>query len=80
MSDDHPERRGPFHATTPPKDPPGGQDSSPDVRTAVHATIGLLDDVKAHLATRPSEGELLLRVIALRSALARLRDHLEGAR
>jgi hypothetical protein len=50
------------------------------VRTAINATIGLLDDVKVEFATRPGDRALLLRVIALRSALSRLRDHLEDFR
>jgi hypothetical protein len=62
----------------PPIEPRGGQDDPPDVRTAIHATIGLLDDVKVEFATRPGDRALLLRVIALRSALSRLRDHLDA--
>lgn len=57
----------------------GGQDDAPDVRTAVAALLILLDDLRLFLRTHhdPGAGELLLRVEAHRSALSRLRRHLD---
>lgn len=61
---------------TRPIERPDGQDDRPDVATALHATIVLLDDVRDRLAARTEDADLLLRVIAVRSALRRLRKHM----
>lgn len=49
----------------------------PDVRLAVAVTIVLLDDLTAHLDLSTQDGfdrgELLLRIIALRSVLRRVK-------
>lgn len=62
--------------TTRPPDPPGGQDDPPDVRTAVHATLRILDEI-VDRGVLADDHELFLRVAAIRSALNRLRRHLE---
>lgn len=60
-----------------PPERPDGQDDPPDVLTALRATIGLLADIRDRLETRPNDAALVLRVVALRGALIRLRDHLD---
>jgi hypothetical protein len=63
--------------TEPPTEPLTGQDPDPpDVRLAVLATIRLLNDLHPILR-REDHPDELLRLVALRSALTRLRRHLE---
>lgn len=62
-----------------PPEPPAGQDEPPDVRTAVHATVRILDEILTRHAL-DEHPDLLLRVTALESALDRLRRNLEGGR
>lgn len=61
---------------TRPTEPRGGQDSPPDLRTALHATIALLRDVSDRLDPRADDHDLALRARAVRRALLRLEDHL----
>lgn len=66
--------------TRPPTEPRAGQDDPPSMRAAVVAMLSLLRDLRTFLTTldHPAAPELLLRVEAHRSALTRLRRHLEG--
>lgn len=52
------------------------QDDPPDTRTAVVATIRLLRAVHERLSSS-SDGDLRLRIEALRDALIRLHRHLD---
>lgn len=64
----------PAGMTSGPFEPPGGQDTDPDVDTAIHATIGMLRDVVEYFEAENPDNDLRLRVLALRRALIRLRD------
>lgn len=58
-----------------PPEPRGGQDDEPpDVLLAVRAVIRLFDDIDQRGGL---DNDLLLRLLALRAALNRLRKHLE---
>lgn len=62
-----------------PPEPPDGQDGPPDLRTALIAIVRLLDDVHTFLAQHHGDddaGRLLLRTIAVRRGVIRLREHL----
>lgn len=60
--------------TTRPPEPPDGQDDPPDVRTAIHAVVRVFDELHERHDLDP---DLVLRIAALRSALARLRTRLD---
>jgi hypothetical protein len=61
-----------------PPDPPDGQDPDPpNVLLAVRAVVHFLRDVDEARALA-SQPVLNMRAVALRHALVRLRDHLEG--
>jgi hypothetical protein len=60
-----------------PPELPGGQESElPDIRLALSVTVTLLGDLEPVVA-RGSDPELVLRLVAVRSVLRRLRAHLE---
>jgi hypothetical protein len=60
-----------------PPEPPDGQESDPpDEKLALAVTITLLTDVEPVLRER--DPELVLRLIAIRQVLRRLRKHLDG--
>jgi hypothetical protein len=58
----------------PPEHPQGQETEPPDVPLAVKATIKLLNDIAERGRV---DDDLMLRLLALRAALRRLRDHLE---
>ena len=61
--------------STPPPELPGGQESElPDLRLALLVGIALLTDIEPELHEHP---ELLLRLVAVRSVLRRLRNHID---
>jgi hypothetical protein len=61
---------------TRPPEPRDGQDGPPNTLAVLVVVLRLLDDVGDHLANDADRGDLLLRLIATRRVIHRLRDHL----
>jgi hypothetical protein len=64
-------------ATRPPERPEGQDDEPPDVRQAVVVAMALIGDFARHVEHGDGDGaDLLLRALAVRAVLRRIRDRL----
>jgi hypothetical protein len=62
--------------TTRPPEPRNGQDGPPNTLAVLVVVLRLLDDVQDHLVEADTRPDLLLRLVATRRVLNRLRGHL----